>query len=167
MPPVSVLKHHALAGVLGPLAYAGANLVWFFVGCTTKLYVSCSYDLTGLPLIFLIMGSAGLITHLVTATAALALGGVHRMRVFPTVGLYAAAGVLLMGLWFTITGPDPVVDYVQFAVTLFPFFASGAALGLVVWLVLRRGSNRTPHPDTREASHLVDASSARAGGRGR
>ena len=163
----SLLKHHALAALLGPLAYVGGMLTWHIIGCGIRFYVSCTGDLTVLPLVFLILGSAGLITHVVTATAALAVGGVHRLPAFAAIGLYAVSGSLLMGLWFTLTGSDTSFDYGFFASTLFPFFVGGAGLGLVVWLVLRRGSNSTPHPDARATSALDEPSSARAGERGR
>ena len=167
MPRASSLKGHILAAVLGSLAYAAALLVWFGIGCASKFYVSCTYDLTSLPFMLPIVASAGLITHAVTATAALVVGGVRRMGALPTVGLYAASGFLLMGLWFAVTGSDPITDYAQFATTLAPFLASGAALGLVVWAVLGQRSNSTPHADTRASSALDQPPSARAGERRR
>ena len=167
MPPARVFRNHLLAGLFGSMAYAATKTAWFLIGCASKLYTSCTYDPAHLPAIFLVVASAGLVTHVITLLAALILGGVSRMRLPATVGLYAMVAFLLMGLWMILTGPQPVTDYRQFAVTLLPFLVAGAMLGLVVWFFLRQGSYSTPHADARISSVLVQPSSARAGERGR
>jgi cytosine/uracil/thiamine/allantoin permease len=115
----------------------------------------------------LILGSAGLVIHAIIVSAAIPLGGVRRMRLLSTVGLYAIAGYALLWLWQVLTGPEPVSDHLQFALMLVPFLASAAALGLVVWALLGRGSNSAPHTDAREAAYSGQQSQSRAGGRER
>jgi hypothetical protein len=162
-----MFRAQIIAAVLGPLTYAAALLGWFLIGCTSKWYVSCTYDLQDLPFIAPVVIGIGLVVHVITASTAFAFGGIRRMRLLSTVGLYAAGGFLLLGLWQVLTGPEPVLDYLQFALTLIPFLVSGAVLGLVVWLLLGRGSNSAAHPEPLKHRSLWHPSSRRPGGRER
>jgi hypothetical protein len=166
MLPARVLTKQVLAALFGPLAYAAAVWAWFFIGCA-KVYTSCTYDLSHLPAISVVVAGAGLATHVITSLTALMFGGVSRMQLIAAAGLYAVVAFLLMGLWMVLTGPQGVTDYWQFAMTLLPFLVAGAALGAVVWFFLRQGSNSTPHTDARANSVLHQPPSARAGERGR
>jgi hypothetical protein len=140
---------------------------WFFVACKVGWYSSCTYDLAGLPTITLAMAGMGLAIHCITALIALTIGGVRRMRLLSVVALYGIAAFAFIWLWLVLTGSEPVHDYLQHALGLIPFLASGAAMGAVVWFFLGRGSNSTPHADARDVPPPADAAGARAGGRER
>lgn len=166
MTPLGAAKSHMLAAAIGSLAYAVTASAWFLFGCELKYYVSCTAELSDLPLVLLILGGAGLVTHTVTTIAALSFGGVDRLRLPSIVVLYAVAAFLLLWLWTALTGLGPIEDHVQFAITLVPFLGSGAALGLVAWVFLARDSNSTPNADTRDVPAPAKAIGARAGERG-